>query len=138
MKFDLSKAAGVDVGYHDTVVLSTGERLNGPLHEIVRSIVDRYVVICTETLSPEHKYLCLVLAKLKVSCQRRKRIHVAVSRYYASTRTCSTCQGLTGPTTTRIRVWQCSGCMVIHDRDVNAAKNLLREGVRLLSQKLVA
>jgi putative transposase len=48
-----------------------------------------------------------------------------------TTRTCSSCRSLTGPTgldMCAVRSWMCSKCGDIHDRDVNAAKNILAAG----------
>lgn len=48
-----------------------------------------------------------------------------------STKTCSTCGALTGPSGRRslsVRTWTC-GCGAIHDRDVNAAVNTLKSGL---------
>ena len=48
-----------------------------------------------------------------------------------STRTCSTCGSLTGPTGLAglsVRDWECSACGTHHDRDVNAAINTLKTG----------
>jgi putative transposase len=48
-----------------------------------------------------------------------------------STRTCSNCRALTGPTGLDmlvVRTWVCSSCGVTHDRDVNAARNHLSAG----------
>ncbi|HMH28846.1 MAG TPA: transposase [Steroidobacteraceae bacterium] len=48
-----------------------------------------------------------------------------------STRTCSDCKALTGPTGLDmlvVRTWVCSACGVTHDRDVNAARNHLSAG----------
>ncbi len=45
-----------------------------------------------------------------------------------TSRTCSSCGSLTGPTGVnglRVRTWICSGCGAFHDRDVNAARNIL-------------
>jgi putative transposase len=51
-----------------------------------------------------------------------------------STRTCSACGALTGPTGRRglsVRDWACETCGVYHDRDVNAAMNAARTGAVL-------
>jgi putative transposase len=48
-----------------------------------------------------------------------------------TTRTCSTCGALTGPkglSMLVVRVWVCAECGVSHDRDVNAARNILFVG----------
>lgn len=48
-----------------------------------------------------------------------------------STKTCSSCGGLTGPTGwsgLAVRHWRCTGCGTLHDRDQNAAKNALIAG----------
>ena len=49
-----------------------------------------------------------------------------------STQTCSKCKQRTGPKGSvelRVREWICSNCGSIHDRDINAAKNILRMGL---------
>ena len=54
---------------------------------------------------------------------------------YLSTQTCSDCDAVGGPKGTQgleIREWKCSHCGSIHDRDVNAAKNILRVGLDTL------
>src|ERR1700679_405634 len=46
-------------------------------------------------------------------------------------RACSACGSLTGPQGVnglRVRSWNCQGCGAIHDRDVNAAQNILTLG----------
>jgi putative transposase len=49
-----------------------------------------------------------------------------------STRTCSTCGALSGPTGLvglKVREWDCGACGTHHDRDINAARNALISGV---------
>lgn len=50
---------------------------------------------------------------------------VFVPRFYPSSKTCSECGMLRKELPLEIRQWQCAECHCIHDRDVNAAKNLL-------------
>ncbi len=48
-----------------------------------------------------------------------------------TTRTCSSCRALTGPRgldMIAVRTWVCSACGGTHDRDLNAAKNILFAG----------
>jgi putative transposase len=51
---------------------------------------------------------------------------VFVPRFYPSSKTCSECGVLIKELPLEIRQWQCAECHIIHDRDVNAAKNLLK------------
>jgi IS605 OrfB family transposase len=58
-----------------------------------------------------------------------------------STVTCSSCQSRTGPKGVaglRIREWTCCACGSAHDRDVNAAKNILQRGHALLAEGIPA
>ena len=74
----------------------------------------------------------LLRTQLQYKGQQAGRwVSIVDERY--STRTCSSCGALTGPSGLDrlvVRHWQCPGCAVTHDRDVNAAKNLLSVGVR--------
>jgi putative transposase len=50
---------------------------------------------------------------------------IKAPRYYASTKMCSCCHHIKKAMPLQIRTWQCGQCHAIHDRDINAAKNLL-------------
>ena len=60
-------------------------------------------------------------------------IVIKVDKTFKSTETCSTC-GHVEPLVKdlKIRKWTCSCCGTVHDRDHNAAVNILNEGLRLL------
>lgn len=62
------------------------------------------------------------------------RTIVPVGAYFPSSQICSTC-GTINPALkdTSIRYWICKNCNSEHDRDYNAAKNILAEGLRLLT-----
>ena len=49
---------------------------------------------------------------------------VVADRFFASSKTCSTCGHKLGDLPLSVREWTCPACGVIHDRDVNAAVNL--------------
>ena len=51
-----------------------------------------------------------------------------IDRWYASSKTCANCGHVVDKLPLRIRVWTCSRCMAVLDRDINAAKNILAVG----------
>ncbi|WP_413105222.1 RNA-guided endonuclease TnpB family protein [Streptomyces sp. Inha503] len=53
---------------------------------------------------------------------------IAVDRWFPSSRLCSVCGTLQKRTPLSVRTWTCA-CGATHDRDVNAAKNLLAAGL---------
>lgn len=64
----------------------------------------------------------------------RGRVIVAVGRFYPSSKTCSACRHVHSGLTLADRHWTCVGCGTEHDRDINAAINIRREGLRLLAE----
>jgi putative transposase len=52
----------------------------------------------------------------------------SVSRWLASTKTCSACGHRLDELPLRVREWTCPACRLVHDRDHNAAKNILAAG----------
>lgn len=59
----------------------------------------------------------------------RGRELIAVDRWFPSSKTCSTCGLLIGHLPLHVRVWTCPGCGDVHDRDINAARNILAAGL---------
>jgi putative transposase len=53
---------------------------------------------------------------------------IVVPRWYPSTRLCSVCGMRADRMALAVREWTCVGCGTLHDRDVNAARNLLAAG----------
>lgn len=70
----------------------------------------------------------LFLRMLEDKATRYGRTFHKVDRFYPSSQVCSTCGALDGPKPLSIREWACKGCGAVHDRDLNAAKNILAAG----------
>jgi putative transposase len=67
------------------------------------------------------------MAMLEYKAARHGRVFRKVDRWFPSTRMCSAC-GVTGEVKPlHVRVWVCP-CGTVHDRDVNAARNILAAG----------
>jgi putative transposase len=65
---------------------------------------------------------------LEEKAERYGRIVVKVGRWFPSSQICSGCGVKDGPKPLSVRAWTCAGCGTVHDRDVNAARNIRLEG----------
>jgi putative transposase len=66
--------------------------------------------------------------QLEYKCQRYGRRLVVIDPWYPSSKTCSACGHLLAELCLATRQWTCPSCGARHDRDVNAAKNILAAG----------
>lgn len=51
-----------------------------------------------------------------------------MGRFVPTSQTCSECGANDGPKPLSVRTWTCAACGAVHDRDVNAARNILAAG----------
>lgn len=58
---------------------------------------------------------------------------ISVGRWFPSSKTCGSCGYINQNLTLNERSWKCPSCGKIHDRDLNAAKNILKEGLKNIS-----
>ncbi|MFE3873261.1 RNA-guided endonuclease InsQ/TnpB family protein [Kitasatospora sp. NPDC059146] len=65
---------------------------------------------------------------LEEKAARRGRTVGIVHRTFPSSQLCSECGHRDGPKPLAIRAWSCRACGVLHDRDLNAARNILAAG----------
>ena len=66
--------------------------------------------------------------QLAYKCERYGRNLVVVDRWYPSSKTCSACGHLLAGLSLGMRQWTCPSCGARHDRDLNAATNILAAG----------
>jgi putative transposase len=66
---------------------------------------------------------------LEYKAKRCGRQIIAVDRWYPTSKICSACGHLLADLSLGTRHWACPACGTRHDRDVNAAKNILAAGL---------
>ncbi|MCO6010652.1 transposase [Actinoallomurus purpureus] len=66
--------------------------------------------------------------QLEYKAERAGRTLVVIDRWYPSSKTCSVCGYLLAELSLSTRHWTCPGCRTRHDRDINAAKNIVAAG----------
>ncbi|RKU33690.1 hypothetical protein C6496_21510 [Candidatus Poribacteria bacterium] len=66
---------------------------------------------------------------LRYKCEKHKRHFVQIGRWTATSKPCSNCGFRNENLTLSDRRWTCSKCGRHHDRDINAAINILQAGI---------
>ena len=115
------------------------------LHKVTAKIIDENQVICAETLNVDGmlknhhlaksiamQSFATILGFLEYKAREKGKIFVQVDRWFASSKTCNSCGVKADAMPLGIRSWQCKSCGATHDRDINAAKNILTEGMKVL------
>jgi putative transposase len=67
--------------------------------------------------------------QLEYKCGKYGRTLTVIDRWCPSSKTCSACGHLLDELKLSTRAWTCPGCGTLHDRDLNAAKNIAAAGL---------
>lgn len=189
------KVVGIDLGLHDIVVCSDGERVEAPKHfrkaeqklakrqrvfsrtqkgskghekarlkvaccyqkiknqrndflqKLSTKLIKENQIICLEDLSVKGMERNKKLAKsitdasfgkfvemLEYKAEWYGRKIIKIDRFYPSTQLCSGCgyknESVKGLRGLKFREWICPECGEVHDRDLNASRNILKEGLK--------
>lgn len=111
------------------------------LHKLSRDLVNRFDVICVEDLNlrgmvKNHSLARAVsdasigtaIRMIEEKAERYGKKVVKIDRWYPSSKTCSTCGHIVETLPLSVRSWMCPACGTNHDRDANAAANILAVG----------
>ena len=190
-----NKVIGIDLGLHDIIVCSDGQRVEAPKHfrkaekqlakrqrvfsrtqkgsnehekarlkvarchqkiknqrndflqKLSTKLIRENQVICLEDLSVKgmernHKLAKSVIdasfskfvSMLEYKAEWYGRKVIKIDRFYPSTQLCNGCgyrnESIKGLSGLKFREWVCPECGEVHDRDLNAARNILKEGLK--------
>jgi len=116
------------------------------LHKVSKELVKSYDLISVEDLNVKGMIKNRKLSKhiadaswgkfvtlLQYKCDWYGKELVKVNRFYPSSKTCSECGWINQELKLSDREWTCNSCAAIHDRDLNASKNILKEGLKIIS-----
>ena len=116
------------------------------LHKLSTKLIHENQVICLEDLNVKgmmknHKlakaigevwwWMFVTFLTYKAEWHWRKLI--IIDRFFPSSKTCNCCGNIKETLSLKERVWKCSHCWAELDRDINAAKNILKEGLNQLN-----
>ena len=123
------------------------------LHKLSTGIANRYDIVCVESLNMKSlanrsfgngrstldNGYGMFLGMLEYKLSDRGKCLVRVDKWFPSSQLCHCC-GTINPLAKKldVRKWTCPACGETHDRDINAAKNILTEGMRIYKQQFVA
>lgn len=126
---------------------------NDFLQKLSTKLINENQVICLEDLSVKGMEQNKKLAKsvldasfakfvsmLEYKAEWYERKLVKIDRFYPSTQLCNSCgyknESIKGLKGLKFREWICPKCGEVHDRDLNAARNILKEGLRILNKEM--
>jgi len=118
------------------------DRRNDFLHKLTTGLINENQVICAESLKVKNMVKNPTLAKaisdagwgelirqLAYKARWYGRTFVQIDTFFPSSKTCSQCGHIMGFLPIQVRTWVCPECGSQHDRDINATKNILAEGL---------
>ena len=120
-------------------------KIQNAYHHLSKYLVKKYDIITMETLnikgmfqnkkwSPKLQKIALykLIQMIKYKAEWYGKKFIQIDRFYPSSQKCSNCGYQYNDLTLENRTWICPKCKIKHHRDINAAKNILKEGKRII------
>ena len=109
------------------------------LHKESRQIANAWDAVCVRADPLDEMSKALAQVKdsgygmfrelLRYKLERQGKPLILVDRYTPTTRTCSACGQVQDSVDRKLRTWRCPKCGAVHNREVNAAKNIKSAGL---------
>ncbi len=112
------------------------------LHKLTTQLVRENQTIVVEDLAiknmvKNHKLALAIsdaswgelIRQLAYKCEWYGRELIKIDRWFPSSKRCGNCGHIVGSLPLNIREWECPKCKTTHDRDLNAARNILAAGL---------
>ena len=126
------------------VHLKVANQRSWAIHNLTTAIINTFDTIIVEDLnvagmkklfgkSISDAAFGEILRQLEYKSNWYGRVFHKIDRWYPSSKTCNCCAYKMDTMTLDIREWDCPNCNTHHDRDLNAAKNILDQGLRDLT-----
>jgi putative transposase len=122
-----------------------GNKRKDYLQKLTTSTVKDNSIICIEDLNVKgmmknHKLaksiadcsFSMIRSMLDYKCRWYDRKLIVIDRWSPTSKTCSCCGHVMKDWNLGIREWTCPNCHTNHDRDINAAQNILSKGMKIL------
>jgi putative transposase len=119
----------------------TDQRTDG-LHKLTTRLIRENQTVCVESLAVKplvrnHRLASAIsdaswselIRQLEYKAAWYGRTLVKIDKWYPSTKRCSACGHILDSLPLSVRQWTCPTCHLLHDRDANAAKNVLAAGL---------
>ena len=137
-----AKARATVARVHQTIA----NKRNNFCHQLTTDLIQHHDAVCIEDLNVKalartkrglsksvlDASMGTIRRQLTYKGQWYRRHVVAVDRFYPSSKLCHECGWKRDELTLSDRVWVCAGCEAMLDRDLNAARNIKDEGLRIL------